>query len=51
LECADVLLFLLRLTDKLDIDLIRAAKKKMKINARRYPVAKARGRATKYHRL
>ena len=51
LECADVLLFLLRLADKLDIDLAAAARKKMAINAKRYPVAKSRGRATKYNRF
>ena len=51
LECADVLLFLLRLADKLDIDLAAAARKKLAINARRYPIAKARGKATKYDRL
>ena len=51
LECADVLLFLLRLCDKLDIDLAAAARKKMAINARRYPVSKSRGKATKYSRL
>ena len=51
LECADVLLFLLRLAGKLNIDLAAAARKKMAINARRYPVAKARGKATKYNRL
>ena len=51
LECADVLLFLLRLADKLDIDLVVAAKRKMAINAKRYPVGKSRGRATKYSRL
>ena len=51
LECADVLLFLLRLADKLDIDLAAAARKKMILNARKYPVAKSRGRATKYNRL
>lgn len=51
LECADVLLFLLRLCDKLDIDLIKAAQKKMKLNAKKYPVDKARGRATKYDKL
>ena len=51
LECADVLLFLLRLADKLDIDLAAAARKKLAINAKRYPVAKSRGRATKYNRL
>src|SRR5262245_2190279 len=51
LECADVLLFLLRLCDKLDIDLPAAARKKLIINARKYPVKKSRGRATKYDRL
>jgi dCTP diphosphatase len=51
LECADVLLFLLRLTDKLGIDLAAAADRKMALNAKKYPVEKARGRATKYHKL
>ena len=51
LECADVLLFLLRLCDKLDIDLATAAEKKLALNARKYPVDKSRGRATKYTKL
>ena len=51
LEIADVLLFLLRLCDKLHIDPIAAGAKKLELNARKYPVAKARGRATKYDRL
>ena len=51
LEAADVLLFLLRLCDKLDIDLAAAAERKLSINAQRYPVGKARGRATKYDKL
>lgn len=51
LECADVLLFLLRLCDKLDIDLTAAARKKLAINARKYPVVRSRGRATKYNKL
>ena len=51
LECADVLLFLLRLCDKLDIDLTAAARKKLAINARKYPVVSSRGRATKYSKL
>jgi NTP pyrophosphatase (non-canonical NTP hydrolase) len=51
LEAADVLLFLLRLCDKLDIDLGAAAERKLELNARKYPVAKARGRATKYDKL
>jgi NTP pyrophosphatase (non-canonical NTP hydrolase) len=51
LECADVLLFLIRLADQLNIDLIDAAQRKMAINAERYPVDKARGVATKYDKL
>jgi NTP pyrophosphatase (non-canonical NTP hydrolase) len=51
LECADVLLFLLRLCDQLGIDLAAAARKKMVLNANKYPVHKSRGRATKYDKL
>jgi dCTP diphosphatase len=51
LECADVLLFLLRLCDKLDIDLGAAADRKLVLNAKKYPVEKSRGRATKYDKL
>ncbi len=51
LECADVLLFLLRLADKLDIDLAAAAQKKLELNALKYPVEKSRGVATKYDKL
>jgi NTP pyrophosphatase (non-canonical NTP hydrolase) len=51
LEAADVLLFLVRLCDKLGIDLAAACEKKLALNARKYPVEKSRGRATKYNRL
>ena len=51
LECADVLLFLIRLADKLDIDLAAAARKKLELNALKYPVEKSRGVATKYDKL
>ena len=51
LEIADVLLFLLRLCDKLEIDPLQAAHKKLELNAEKYPVDKARGRATKYDKL
>lgn len=51
LECADVLLFLIRLADKLKIDLADAALKKLEINAQKYPVEKSRGKATKYDKL
>lgn len=51
LELADVLLYLVRLADVLDIDLTEAARRKLALNARRYPVEKARGRADKYDEL
>jgi NTP pyrophosphatase (non-canonical NTP hydrolase) len=51
LEVADVLLFLLRLCDKLGIDPVAAGQKKLELNAHKYPVAKARGKATKYDKL
>lgn len=51
LEMADVLIFLVRLADTLGIDLLAAAESKIAINARKYPVDKARGRAVKYDEL
>lgn len=51
LELADVLLYLVRLADVLDVDLAEAATRKIAINAQRYPAGKARGRAEKYDRL
>lgn len=47
-EIADVQLYLIRLADRLDIDLADAAAAKLKKNAEKYPVELARGRATKY---
>ena len=49
-ELADVLIYLLRLADRLNIDLDAAVAVKMQINAEKYPVALARGSATKYDR-
>lgn len=51
LELADVLLYLLRLSDQLDIDLLDAANRKIKINAEKYPPDRARGSAKKYSEL
>jgi NTP pyrophosphatase (non-canonical NTP hydrolase) len=51
LEIADVLLFLLRLCDKLEVDPLAAAEKKLEMNRKKYPVEKAKGRATKYDKL
>jgi NTP pyrophosphatase (non-canonical NTP hydrolase) len=50
-ECADVLLYLIRLADRLDFDLLAAAARKLEVNAERYPVAKARGNSRKYTEL
>jgi NTP pyrophosphatase (non-canonical NTP hydrolase) len=37
-EMADVFLYLLQLADKLGIDLVDAARRKMVVNAQKYPV-------------
>ena len=50
-EVADVLLYLIRISDKLDIDLIAAAQDKLLLNAKKYPVAESRGTAAKYDKL
>lgn len=50
-EIADVLLYLTRLSDKLDIDMEKVALDKLKQNAIKYPVEKSRGRAAKYTEL
>jgi dCTP diphosphatase len=50
-EIADVLIYLTRLADLLDIDLLKAATDKLEINARKYPVEQARGNASKYNEL
>lgn len=44
-ELADVLIYLVRLADRLDIDLLQAAEKKLVINAKKYPVKESRGRS------
>jgi NTP pyrophosphatase (non-canonical NTP hydrolase) len=50
-EVADVLLYLIRISDKLGIDLIAAAQAKIALNAQKYPVDKARGSSKKYSDL
>jgi dCTP diphosphatase len=47
-ESADVLIYLVRLADKLNIDLIAAAHEKIEANERKYPADKVRGSARKY---
>ncbi len=51
MEMADIQIYLANLSSRLDIALGPAVQRKMRINADKYPVAKAKGRATKYNRL
>ncbi len=44
-EIADILIYLIRIADKLGIDPIAAAREKMVMNQQRYPVDKVRGSA------
>ncbi|GAB2682742.1 nucleotide pyrophosphohydrolase [Nocardia goodfellowii] len=50
-EIADVFIYLLRLADVLQVDLVAATEHKIRVNAERYPADKARGRAVKYSAL
>jgi NTP pyrophosphatase (non-canonical NTP hydrolase) len=48
-ELADVLIYLIRLADKLDVDLACAAREKLALNRAKYPADKVRGDARKYN--
>ncbi len=48
LELADIQVYLIRLADKLNIDLLTAVDKKMVLNEHKYPAEKVRGSAKKY---
>jgi dCTP diphosphatase len=50
-EVADVLLYLILLSDALGIDPVAAAERKIIANGQKYPVEKARGTSAKYTRL
>jgi dCTP diphosphatase len=47
-ELADVLWFLVRIADRLDIDLLEASETKIAANAKKYPAARVRGQSRKY---
>jgi len=49
-EVADIFLYLRGLSDKLNIDLIEVAKKKIDINETKYPVELSKNNAIKYNR-
>ena len=47
-EIADVFLYLVRLADKLRVNLFEVAERKIKINIAKYPANRVRGSAKKY---
>lgn len=47
-ELADVFIYLLRLADKLGVDLLEAAAEKIELNALKYPAERVRGDSRKY---
>ena len=47
-EMADILVYLVRIADKLDIDLHQAALDKLKLNEKKYPADQVRGSSRKY---
>ena len=47
-EVADIFIYLLRICDQLNIDLVEVTKEKMAINDNRYPVDKVKGSSKKY---
>ena len=47
-ELADVLIYLVRLADRLDVDLPAAVASKLEQNRQRYPAERVRGSAAKY---
>lgn len=47
-EMADVLIYLLRLADKFEVELASAVREKLELNALKYPAARVRGDARKY---
>ena len=51
MELADIQIYLIRLSQVLELDLVGAGNRKLLENARKYPVDKARGSAKKYTEL
>lgn len=50
-EIADIQLYLLRLADKLDLDILQECYRKINDNAVKYPIEKSKGKAQKYTEL
>ena len=51
MKIGDVMIYLFNLSDKLGIDPIEAAEKKLEANHNKYPAEKSKGSAKKYTEL
>lgn len=49
-EIADIFIYLIRLADKLNVEIEKAILEKIELNEKKYPVELARNNATKYNR-
>ena len=50
-EVADIMLYLLRFTDIVGIDIEKACLRKIKINEKKYPIYLSKGKSTKYNEI
>jgi NTP pyrophosphatase (non-canonical NTP hydrolase) len=50
-EIGDILIYLVNLADKLDVDPLGAAMTKLEKNRQKYPVSKSKGKSLKYDEL
>jgi NTP pyrophosphatase (non-canonical NTP hydrolase) len=48
LEMADIFIYLMRMCERLDVDLLEVVEEKIKLNAEKYPAEKVRGSSKKY---
>ncbi len=47
-EIADIQLYLIRLADKLGLNILAECNRKMAVNAEKYPIDKSKGKSNKY---
>jgi len=47
-ELADILIYLVRISDKLGVDLVKAAEEKIDLNGEKYPADVVKGSSKKY---
>ena len=50
-ELADVMNYVLQMSNVLDVNLQKIVEEKMALNAKKYPVEKCKGKSTKYDKL